>query len=137
MSTLVIILTFYGFDLQRFYLYSNTDTSSPQRISFNFDLVDFILNLNLQLIIQGYITPLRPLKVLTFGNLFLVRYQRYTVAVNALQHPYMAFDPSKSQYKITPYHKNQPKITPQHLRVPRTSNIYMRIFTRNIPYLAF
>ena len=37
-----------------------------------------------------------------YANLFLLRHQRYTMAVNAL-HLYMVFTPSKSQYKITPY----------------------------------
>ena len=113
------------------------DTSSPQNIFWFYDYVNFILNLNLQLIIQGYITLQRPLKVLTFANLFLFRHQRYTVVVNAL-HLYMAFTPSKSQSdKIAPYYQYQLKITPHHLRVLRISNLSMRIFIKNIRYLAF
>ena len=113
------------------------DTSSPQNIFWFYDYVNFILNLNLQLIKQGNITLQRPLKVLTFANLFLFRHQRYTVVVNALQHLYMAFTSSKSQFKIILAHVNQLKITPHHIRVLQISNIFMRIFIKNIHYLAF
>ena len=144
-ESLVISLRSCDFELETAYLNSKFAKSGEKiqapvalRMFFkSYECINFMLHLNFQLIIQGYMRFLRPSKVLTFSNLFLLRHQRYTVAVNALQHLYMAFTPSKSQYKITPYQLNQLKITLHHLRVLRISNISMRIFTKNIPYLAF
>ena len=120
---------------ERGYSGEKIQTQVALRTSFDFmtTLILFSLNLNLQLTIQSVHLRYWRLQI-CFSS---CRHQRYTVVVNALHHLYMAFTPSKSQHKIIPFHLNQLKINPHHIRVLRISNLSMRIFIKNIHYLAF